>query len=302
MDKLKKTGVVLDIDHFAVHDGAGIRTCLYLKGCPLHCAWCHSPESQNREPQILFAENRCSGCELCVRECRKGLQKMKNGKRIFFRDECDCCGSCVKVCNKGALFVSGTRSTVQEVLDEILPDEVFFRNSDGGVTISGGEVLMQPEFTYEILKSLKGHQIHTIVETTGYGKKEDLLMLAACTDIFYYDFKLGDKELFKTYIGGNLELVLENLRALRQVTSQIVLRAPMIPGITDTKQNMERLYETAQEMDIRQIHILPYNSSAGAKYEWCGRKFLLGPLNTDMNRLERYRVMAPETIKVDIMN
>lgn len=302
MEKQIKTGIIFDIDHFAVHDGAGIRTCIYVKGCPLHCAWCHSPESQSREPEVLFAENRCVDCGTCAQECDGGLQRLEDGVRSFNRATCVVCGECVKVCSTGALILAGKTYAVHELLDEILPDKIFFENSGGGVTISGGEVLMQADFVLQVLKALKEHKIHTIVETSGYGSTKELLMLAEFTDIFYYDYKLGNPELFKRYVGGDVAIVLDNLKKLRIVTDKIVLRVPIIPGITDTQQNIDCLYELAVELDIGQIHFLPYNTSAGAKYEWCGKQYELGLLTTDMYQLERYQAMAPKHTRVDIMN
>ncbi|MDO4326078.1 MAG: glycyl-radical enzyme activating protein [bacterium] len=301
MEAQKKTGIVFDIDHFVVHDGEGIRTCVYLKGCPLRCAWCHSPESQREERQILFAAGRCVQCGACVAECPMKAQKMENGKRIFERDLCSMCGACIQVCSTGALTISGKEYTAEEIAEEVLADTVFFQKSGGGVTLSGGEVLMQADFAYEILKRLKEHHIHTIVETAGYGTTENLLRLAEYTDMFYYDFKLGDKEKFAQYVRGELEIVMDNLRALRRVTDQIVLRMPVIPGITDTRENILSLYQTAEELDIRRIHFLPYNTSAGAKYEWCGKEFLLGELQMDMEQLKRYQAMAPSGVKAEIM-
>lgn len=298
---MKKTGIVFDIDHFVVHDGEGIRTCVYLKGCPLRCAWCHSPESQREEPQILFALGRCVQCGACVAECPREAQRTENGKRIFERELCSACGACVQVCAAGALMVSGKRYTAEEVAKEVLADAVFFQKSGGGVTLSGGEVLMQAEFAYEILKILKAHKIHTIVETAGYGTEESLLKLAEYTDVFYYDFKLGDKEAFAKYVQGDLDIVTENLRALRRVTPNIVLRMPVIPNITDTEENVRSLYRTAQELSIGRVHFLPYNTSAGAKYEWCGEQFLLGERVTDMEKLKRYQEMAPFGVKAEIM-
>lgn len=295
-------GIIFDIDHFAVHDGEGIRTCIYLKGCPLKCAWCHSPESQEENPSVLFAAGRCNGCGACVRECPAGAQKLREGVRFFDREMCRSCGRCVNVCGTGALVLAGTVYTAEEAAEEALADRVFFKNSGGGVTISGGEVLMQAEFVCGLLRLLKRRQIHTIVETAGYGNGRDLLNLVPYTDVFYYDFKLGDRAEFERYIGGDCDVVFDNLRELRAATDQIVLRVPIIPGITDTEKNIGILYDTARELDIRQIHFLPYNTSAGAKYEWCGKTYGLGELKTDMEKLERYQRLAPQQIRVDIMS
>lgn len=301
MENKSIRGIIFDIDHFVVHDGKGIRTCIYVKGCPLHCEWCHSPESQQTCPQILFAAGRCSFCGLCVSECRTGAQKIIGGKRIYQRELCNTCAACTKVCNQGALTVSGRDYTAAQAAREVTADKPFFKNSGGGVTISGGEVLTQAEFVTEILRLLKMEQIHTIVETSGYGDTESLLKMAAYTDTFFYDFKLGDKEKFRHYIGGDVDVVLSNLKKLRNRTDRIVLRLPVIPGITDTPENIDSLYETARENKIREIHFLPYNTSAGAKYEWCGRTYTLGERKTDTGKLEQYKERAPKGTEVFIM-
>ena len=301
MEKKNIQGTIFDIDHFVVHDGKGIRTCIYVKGSPLHCEWCHSPESQKTDPQILFAASRCSLCGLCVSECGNGAQRIQDGKRMFYRELCSECTACTQVCNQGALTVSGKRYTPSQVVKEVAADKPFFKNSGGGVTISGGEVLTQADFVTEILRLLKKEQIHTIIETSGYGDTKKLLKMADYTDIFFYDFKLGEKERFRRYIGGDVEVVLSNLKQLRKVTDHIVLRIPIIPGITDTPENIGSLYETACENKIHEIHFLPYNTSAGAKYEWCGRTYKLGERTMDAERLKRYKENAPKGIQVFIM-
>lgn len=298
------TGIVLDIDHFAVHDGPGIRTCVYLKGCPLHCTWCHSPESQSMPPQVLFAANRCTYCGACISACVYDCQNLDRdlAKRTFLHDQCNDCGDCVTVCPSGALFIAGKRMSADDVINELLSDRVFFRNSGGGVTLSGGEVLMQAGFADRILRGLKVEGIHTIVETSGYGSKQDLLMLAESADTFYYDYKLGDKDQFFFYTGGNLDVVLNNLASLREKTAAIVLRIPLIPGITDSEENVMSAYQTAKALGIKAVHLLPYNASAGAKYEWCGRKYELGEMHSDMDYIEQMKQLAPTDIEVQIMN
>lgn len=297
-----ETGIVLDIDHFAVHDGPGIRTCLYLKGCPLRCRWCHSPESQRLSSQVLFAQNRCVDCGLCVSACEHGGQIFnENGKREYRRENCRECGRCAQNCPTGALFIAGTIMSVKEAAKELVQDKIFYTNSGGGITISGGECLLQAQFTKQLLMCMKTEGIHTVVETSGYGKKEDLLALADYTDIFYFDFKLADPVMFKIFTGGNLDIVTENLEALRKKTEKIVLRVPLIPCITDTMENIKKAYRTAQRLGIREIHLLPYNQSAGAKYVWCGRSYKLGDKKMDMAWAEKLCRSAPSQLRVSIM-
>ena len=173
--------------------------------------------------------------------------------------------------------------SVDEVVREALSDKVFYKNSGGGVTITGGEVLMQAAFARKILEQMKINDIHTIVETTGYGDLEDLLSLVPVTNQFYFDYKLGDPADFEKHTGGDVDVVLRNLTALRDITDRITLRFPLIPGITDTPENVASCYRLAVKLRIRHLHLLPYNSSAGAKYSWIGAHYPLTGLKPREN-------------------
>lgn len=268
------SGVVFDVDHFSVHDGPGIRTSIFLKGCSLSCRWCHSPESQILSPQLLFAANRCVDCGLCTTVCPEGLHKMVEGKHVFVnRERCILCGKCAELCPSGSLFISGRLRTSSDVAAEALEDTQFYRNSGGGVTLSGGEVLFQPEFATDILRKVKTQSVNTIVETSGNGRKLDLLAMVPYVDTFYYDYKLADAALLREYTGANISLIRQNLEALRNATDNIVLRVPLIPGISDTYENLKNTVDIAHKLEISTVHLLPYNYSAGAKYEWCGLTF-----------------------------
>ena len=297
----ERQGIVMDIDHFAVHDGPGIRTCIYLKGCPLSCAWCHSPESQSPAPQLLFAQSRCTGCGRCAVVCPGGVHRHEGSRHILERERCSVCGTCAKACPTGALSLSGRFMTADQVVQEALADRIFYENSGGGVTLSGGEVLSQAAFAWQVLSHLKDEGIHTLVETSGFGREEALLSLAAVTDLFYFDCKLLDSGLFRRFTGGDPDIVLRNLKSLRAVTDQIVLRIPLIPGITDTMENVAAGFALACDLGIQSVHLLPYNASAGAKYAWLGREYPLGLLKARPGLHEELFALAPPELIVEMM-
>ncbi len=297
----ERRGIVMDVDHFAVHDGPGIRTCVYLKGCPLSCAWCHSPESQSPGPQLLFAQTRCIGCGRCVTVCPEGVHRQEGSLHTLERERCSGCGTCARACPTGALSVSGRFMTVEETVSEALADRVFYENSRGGVTLSGGEVLFQAVFAREVLSCLKSEGIHTLVETSGFGREEALLSLAEVTDLFFFDFKLADTGLFRHFTAGDPEVVMHNLASLRAVTDRIVLRIPLIPGITDTIGNVSAGFDLAREMGIQTVHLLPYNATAGAKYAWIGREYQPGLLEARHGLFEELSALAPQGILVEMM-
>ena len=221
-------GVIFDIDHFAVHDGPGIRSVIYLKGCPLRCKWCHSPESHQLQPQTI----NVNGTE--------------------------------KIC--------GRYVTVSEVLNEIIDDKPFYDSSGGGVTLSGGEVLFQPDFTLELLRELREHGIHTLVETSGMGKWDDLAKISEYTDTFYYDIKIIDSDRHKQYTGSDNFVILENLEKLSVLRNKkdIVIRVPLIPSYTDSDADIDEIFKFTSFIRLDTVELLPYNKSAAAKYEWLG--------------------------------
>ena len=249
--KLSVKGTVFNIQRFCVNDGPGIRTAVFLKGCPLSCVWCHNPESQRFEPEILFYKDKCTGCGRC--KC------VTAADRDF-------------VCFNGAKEICGKTVSANEVTAEVLKDKPFYENSGGGVTLSGGEPLAQYDFSLELLKKAKENGIHTAIETCGYAEKSKILEIAKYVDLFLFDCKETDPELHKKYTGVDNKIILDNLKALSNAGSKIILRCPIIPGFNDRAEHFKGISETAEKfIGIEHIEIEPFHPLGESKYSALGR-------------------------------
>jgi len=268
-------GLLLDIDPFASHDGPGIRTVVYLKGCPLRCPWCHSPEAQSRRPELLYQPERCTGCRQCLEACPEGaLSADQAGERILLdRTRCNDCGKCVQACHPGALRLAGTQVNAASLVRDVVKDAPFFRSSGGGVTLSGGEPAMQPEFSRAFLSRCRQRGIHTALETTGYAPWEVMEALAEVTDLILYDLKFADDRLHQRYTGVSNALIVENLARLIGQGRDILMRVPCITGVNDYDEQIRATARLVRRMGLEKIALLPYNASAGAKYRLIDRLF-----------------------------
>lgn len=262
--------LIFNIQKFSVHDGPGIRTTVFLKGCPLKCLWCHNPESQNINNEVLYDSKKCVLCGTCQKICPTNAIKIENDKLTTDISKCNHCGKCNIYCINGAREVVGKNYNVDEVVSEVMKDKVFYKQSNGGVTISGGEPLIQIDFVEELLKRLKEEKIHTAVDTCGAVNFDVLERAAKYTDLFLYDLKLMDDEKHKEYVGVSNKIVIENLKKLSSIHSNINLRMPIIQGINDDISHIEKTLELIKNLNIKKINLLPYHNIARHKYEKLG--------------------------------
>jgi glycyl-radical enzyme activating protein len=253
-------GTVFDISRYCLDDGPGIRTTVYLKGCPLRCAWCHNPESNSKEIQIGFEKNKCVSCMACARVCPNHCHEFNNKGHIFHRENCIACGKCTNVCEYDSLTQIGQRMTVHQIMKTVVRDQSFYKTSGGGLTVSGGEALYQPEFTKLLLKSAKDAGIHTCMETSGFTNTETLLEIAPYVDLFLYDCKHMNSNIHKEITQVDNKIILDNLKQLDKIGKAIVLRLPVIPCINDTQEHFCKVGEFANQLThVEYLEVLPYH-------------------------------------------
>lgn len=299
------TAVIFNIQRYCIHDGPGIRTVIFFKGCPLRCAWCANPESQESDPQILYTEKKCIQCGSCAKAAPAGYIQRTRGENTVNWDTIRKDGrfAWISECPTGAMEVKGREITVPELLEEVERDRCFYRHN-GGVTLSGGEALMQPDFVKAFLKACKGRSINTAIETAGYVQPEILKEVIPFTDIFLYDFKFYDNDMHRKWTGLGNRRIKENLEFLLQEGARVEVRIPLIPGINDGKDELEKIAAYLKKYGIGNWELLPFHQHGSGKYAACGIPYGLKELKSyDRKKLEEVKLWFQETYnKIQVLS
>ena len=281
-------GIVFNIQKFCIHDGDGIRTCVFLKGCPLRCIWCHNPESLDREPTLSFNTQKCSSCGRCIAEC--SARTVENNTLKINRKSCINCGKCIDICLNDAHEIIGKEMTSKEVIDEVLKDKIFYDTSGGGITISGGEPSYQPDFTLTLLSLAKENGISSAIETCGIGSRDFYEKLANLGTTFLYDIKCLDPVRHKKLTGADNTQILSNLQYLMGRGADIIIRMPLIPDCNDNDEDIANLSEFLNKNKgrYRYAEIMPYHTLGVSKSERLGTNITYIHKDTTNEEISRW--------------
>ncbi|EFL86110.1 glycyl-radical enzyme activating protein family [Desulfovibrio sp. 3_1_syn3] len=269
---------IFNIQRFSLHDGPGIRTIVFFKGCPLRCAWCSNPESQQAKPVLMYSSRICVGCGSCASACPKGLIAMRDGSLAIERDQCDACGLCAAACPSTALRLSGKTMSLEELFRELKKDTSYYQMSSGGVTLSGGEPFAQGERLLDVLEGLKCLGLGTVVETSGLVPPDLLARSVPLVDQFLFDYKLHDSKKHELCTGVGNSAIKVSLRLLHERNADILLRLPLIPGINMDEEHFDGVCATVNELHINAMEVLPYHQYGKGKYGELGMTYTLNDI------------------------
>ena len=270
--KSNKSGLIFSIKRFEINDCVGVRTTVFLKGCPLECLWCHNPEGLSKKQEIGVFSQKCIGCMDCANECECHL--FTDSGRVFLRDKCKGCMKCADLCVSGAIVEYGKKYSAEEVLFEVLKDREIYEKTGGGITLSGGEPMLQPDFVLELLKLAKNENLNTALDTCGYAKWENYEKVLPFVDMVLYDLKAFDPNLHKTLTGKDNTLILDNLKKISQTKTKIAVRIPLIPTLNDGE--IKKIGEFLSQLEnIVEVKVLPYHNYSSNKYQSLNKSYLL---------------------------
>jgi glycyl-radical enzyme activating protein len=301
---MSETGLVFDIQRASLHDGPGIRTTVFLKGCPLNCLWCHNPEANTFSRQLFFYYEKCARCGDCAAVCPEAVHHVSPETHEIDFEKCNFCGKCVEECPQNALKIVGAEMSVEDVLGEVRADQDFYAYSGGGITLSGGEPLAQFPFSMELLKQCQELGIHTCLETSGYAPQKQLLKILAYVDLLLLDYKITGAEAHQKYTGVSNETILANLDAAYQAGTPIILRCPIIPSINDTAEHFQAIYDLEKKYPgLQGIEILPYHDMGNNKRTSIGVEKTLAdlkstPPDTSAEWLQQLKKLGCEKVKI----
>lgn len=278
-----KTGVVFNVQRFSIHDGPGIRTTVFFKGCSLDCPWCSNPESKRREPEFFLNDLKCVLCGNCAKVCGEGAIAADEKSRVVDRARCSLCLDCADACLTGAITRVGKECGIDEIMREVMSDELFYKNSGGGVTLSGGEPLAQCEFALELLKECKAKGLHTALDTCGFAKWDAIEEILEFTDLVLYDIKHVDSEKHREACGVGTELIVENAKKITGM-KEMWVRVPVIPGFSSKREDVAAILDFVRSLNPEKLSLLPYHNTGRHKYERLGIPYALadiGPMSDD---------------------
>lgn len=270
------TGTIFDIRRFALNDGPGIRTVVFFKGCPLRCLWCCNPESISMEPQLAFVQKKCNNCGECIPVCQEKVFTNPKNQLKVNHEKCNLCRDCIETCTEEALKIYGYSAESGEIIEEAVKDKNYYENSGGGLTLSGGEPLYQPEFALEILQKAKQKNLHTCIETSGYASQQTFEQISPYTDVFLFDYKMTNESKHIKYTGKSNRKILDNLAWLNKQNKTVHLRCIIVPKLNDRLRHFKAIAELSEKYPgIEQVEVMPYHDFGVPKYREIGKPYHL---------------------------